>query len=62
LKGQDFAAGPEERAVANSKILRMTGILNETRFIFPALKRLLFELFWFLFAVIEIFRFLRSLV
>ncbi len=45
----------------NSKISRTVRILNETRVIFPALKRLLFEVFWFLFAVVEIVRFLRRL-
>jgi hypothetical protein len=52
----------EERAVPNSKISRLIEALNQTRFIFPPLKRLLFEVFWFLFAVVEIVRFLRSLL
>jgi hypothetical protein len=62
VKREDFAAGPEERAVPNSKISKIIEILEETRFIFPPLKRLLFELFWFLFTAVEILRFLRSLI
>lgn len=46
----------------NSKISRLIENLNAARFIFPALKGLLFEVFWFLFAVLEIVRFLRSLL
>jgi len=36
--------------------------LNQSRRIFPPLKKLLFEAFWFIFAVVEIVRFLRSLL
>ena len=57
-----FAALYEERAVLSSRISRAIQILNEVRFIFPPLKKLLFEAVWFVFAVVEIVRFLRSLV
>ncbi len=36
--------------------------LNQSRRIFPPLKKLLFEAFWFAFAAVEIVRFLRSLL
>jgi len=36
--------------------------LNRARRIFPPLKKLLFEAFWFVFAAVEIVRFLRSLL
>ena len=52
----------KERAVPNSKLSRLIEILNHIRFIFPPLKKLLFEMFWFVFAVVEIVRFLRSLL
>ena len=36
--------------------------LNRSRRVFPPLKELLFEAFWFVFAGVEIVRFLRSLL
>jgi hypothetical protein len=36
--------------------------LNQSRRIFPPLKKLLFEAFWFVFAAVEILRFLWSLL
>ena len=47
--------------MVKSKISRIIKVLNETRLIFPALKRLLLEVFWFLFAAIEIVRLLKGL-
>ena len=49
------------RAVSN-RLTRLIHFLNQLRLVFPALKRLLFEAFWFLFAAVEILRFLRSLL
>ena len=37
-------------------------VLNQLRRVFPPLKKLLFEVFWFAFAAVEIVRFLRSLL
>jgi len=52
----------EGLAVPNSKLLRLIETLNHIGLIFPPLKRLLFEAFWFVFAAVEIVRFLRSLL
>jgi len=52
----------ERRAVADPRITRVICFLNQLRLVFPALKMLLFEAFWFLFAAVEILRFLRSLL
>lgn len=62
MRWQGSVAVVAERAMLNSKISRLIGFLNEARSIFPPLKRLLFEVFWFLFGVVEIVRFLRSLI
>jgi hypothetical protein len=40
----------------------MVAILNQSRRIFPPPEKLLFEVFWFVFAAVEIVRFLRSLL
>jgi hypothetical protein len=48
--------------VPNPKISRLVETLKEARFIFPPLKELLIEIFFLVFAVVEIFRFLRSLL
>jgi len=45
----------------NSKIPGIVKALNRARCIFPPLKKLAFEAFWFLFALIEILRFLKGL-
>jgi hypothetical protein len=50
----------EERAVPDTQ--RIVKILNHSRRIFPPLKKLLFEIFWFVFAAVEIVRFLWSLL
>jgi hypothetical protein len=42
--------------------LGIIAALNQFRRIFPPLKKLLFEAFWFVFALAEIVRFLRSLL
>lgn len=52
----------EEQAVFKLKLSRLVDILDQTRLIFPPLKRLVFEVFWFLLAVIEIVRFLQNLL
>ena len=52
----------EERAVPNPKIPKIIKALNQLRRIFSPLKKLLFEAFWFVFALAEIVRFLRSLL
>lgn len=52
----------EERVVPNPKFSTLVEILNDSRRIFPPLKKLLFEIFWFVFAAVEIVRFLRSLL
>jgi hypothetical protein len=44
------------------RIPRIIDALNQLRRIFPPLKKLLFEAFWFAFAAVEIVRFLRSLL
>lgn len=49
----------EERAVAS--LARFIKTIDQARGVFPPLKKLLFEAFWFVFAVVEIFRFLWSL-
>ena len=43
------------------RIPKFIKILNRLRRIFPPLKKLLFEAFWFVLATVEIVRFLRSL-
>lgn len=50
----------EERAVAS--LDSSIKAINRLRRIFPPLERLLFKAFWFTFALIEIIRFLRSLL
>jgi hypothetical protein len=52
----------EERAVPKPTVSGIIAALNQSRRIFPPLKKLLFEVFWFVFAVVEIVRFLRSLL
>ncbi len=47
---------------SRAQIPRIIKALNRARRIFPPLKKLLFEVFWFLFAAVEIVRFLRSLL
>jgi hypothetical protein len=44
-----------------TKILLVVRTLNEATAVFPALKHLLFEAFWFLLALLEIVRFLKGL-
>ena len=44
------------------RISRMIHALNQSRRIFPPLKKLAFEIFWFVFALVEIVRFLKSLL
>jgi hypothetical protein len=51
----------EERAVSNPTIPRIIEALNQRRRIFLPLKKLLFEVFWFVLASVEIVRFLKSL-
>ncbi len=48
--------------VVTQRIESLTRVLNQLRHIFPPLKKLLFEAFWFVFAAAEIVRFLRSLL
>ncbi len=43
-------------------VFQIVKTLNQFRRIFPPLKKLLFEAFWFVFAAVEIVRFLRSLL
>ncbi len=45
----------------DSRISRAIKALNRARRVFPPLKKLAFEAFWFLFALIEMLRFLKSL-
>jgi hypothetical protein len=52
----------EERAVPKPTVSGIIAVLNQSRRIFPPLKKLLFEVFWFVFAAVEIVRFLRSLL
>jgi hypothetical protein len=52
----------ERSAVPKPTASRIIAALNQSRRIFPPLKKLLFEVFWFVFAAIEIVRFLRSLL
>jgi hypothetical protein len=44
------------------RVSEIIAALNHSRRIFPPLKKLLFEAFWFVFAAAEIVRFLRSLL
>ena len=46
----------------DSRIRRFIQVLKELRLVIPPLKKLLFDMVWFLFAVVEIVRFVRSLV
>jgi hypothetical protein len=48
--------------VPKPKIPRVVAALNQSRRIFPPLKKLLFEAFWFIFAAVEVVRFLRSVL
>jgi hypothetical protein len=52
----------EERAVPKPTVSGVIAALNQSRRIFPPLKKLLFEVFWFVFALTEIVRFLKSLL
>jgi len=52
----------ERSAVPKPTVSGIITALNQTRHIFPPLKKLLFEAFWFVFAAVEIVRFLRSLL
>jgi len=51
-----------EAAALDPRIPRIIKALNQLRRIFPPLKKLLFEAYWFAFALVEIVRFLRSLL
>jgi hypothetical protein len=62
LNGCALLLNGEERAVSSSSIPRIIKVLNQSRRIFPPLKKLLFEVFWFVFAAVEIVRFLKSLL
>ena len=44
------------------RIFVVIRVVNRARRIFPPPKKLLFEIFWFVFAAVEIVRFLRSLL
>ncbi len=44
------------------RIPRIIHALYQSRRIFHPLKKLLFEAFWFVFAAVEVVRFLRSLL
>ena len=46
----------------NPRIASFIAALKEARFIFPPLKELLIEIFFLVFAVVEIVRFLKSLL
>ncbi len=48
--------------MAQPKVSRIIAVLNQSRRIFSPLKKFLFEAFWFVFAAVEIVRFLRSLL
>jgi hypothetical protein len=52
----------EERPVPNPKISCLIETLKELRLVLPPLKELLIEIFFLVFAVVEIVRFLRSLI
>ncbi len=52
----------EERVVPKPTVPGIIAALNQSRRVFPPLKKLLFEAFWFVFAAVEIVRFLRSLL
>jgi hypothetical protein len=58
------ANGPvwKTKRVKASRISRTVIMLNEAWTIFPAVKSLLFEVFWLLFALLEIVRVLRTLL
>jgi hypothetical protein len=43
----------EERAVPKPTVSGIIAALNQSRRIFPPLKKLLFEVFWFVFAAVE---------
>jgi hypothetical protein len=57
-----FFRNGEERPVPNPRIANLIETLKEARFIFPPLKELLIEIFFLVFAIVEIVRFLRSLI
>jgi hypothetical protein len=57
-----FFRNGEERPVPNPRIASFIAALKEARFIFPPLKELLIEIFFLVFAVVEIVRFLKSLL
>ena len=57
-----FFRNGEERPVSNPRIANFIETLKEVRFIFPPLKELLIEIFFLVFAVVEIVRFLKSLL
>ncbi len=46
----------------DSRISRAIEALNRARRLFPPLKKLAFEAFWLLFALVEMVRFLKSLL
>ena len=46
----------------DSRISRAIKTLNQARLVFPPLKKLAFEAFWLLFALVEMVRFLESLL
>jgi hypothetical protein len=48
--------------VSSPRVSTIVAILNDTQRNFPPLKKLLFEVFWFVFALAEVVRFLRSLL
>jgi hypothetical protein len=52
----------EERVVPKPTVSGIIAALNQFRRIFPPLKKLLFEAFWFVFALAEIVRLLKSLL
>ena len=54
--------GEECSEVLKPTVSEIIAALNQSRRIFPPLKKLLFEAFWFVFAAVEIVRFLRSLL
>jgi len=62
LKRCTLLLNGEERAVPKPTISGIIVALNQLRRVFPPLKKLLFEAFWFVFAAVEIVRFLRSLL
>jgi hypothetical protein len=51
----------EERALPNRKISSLAKILKQARSLCDPLKKLIFEVFWILFALIEMWRLLKTL-